>query len=232
MQPFVRQVTATKAATLLLKSVTSNDRFEQLPQEEQLELLKGQESLQKGTFRPLVTKFRLEGSGVIWALLSIIICLFLLLHIEGAHLACWLLPVTIVIYAFSLNRAPPLKGEQIFPKEQTIEARFLEEGESFENKNERLVTAWNRYLIHDWAKETPSEDLAVHAQQLEVAVFNFNVQRAFWVLHKRGEDAVVAHLLFHPPLVLLIAYFIWNVVFAWRISRFEALYRRNARAAM
>ncbi len=83
IQPFVRQATATKASILLLSSVTSNPRFEKLSESKQLELLKGQESVKKGTFRPLVTTYCFTPSGIIWALLSILICFFLLFSIGG-----------------------------------------------------------------------------------------------------------------------------------------------------
>lgn len=232
MQPFLRQVTATKAASLLIGSVVKNERFDQLPENQQLELLKGQEEIRKGSFRPLVTKRHFVGAGIIWAILSILVCFFLLFYIEGASLAAWLLPLAVLVYAFSLNRDPPLLGEQLFPPESNLTERYITAGESFKNKQEEIAAAWNRYLIHEWANEEPSTNLVTHADQLDRAVFNFNVERASWVLAKRGEDATVAHLLFHPPFVLLIAFFIWNLVFAWRISRFEVRLRKSVKAAV
>ena len=230
-QPFVRQVTATKASTLLFTSVTNSPRFEKLPESKQLELLKGQESLKKGTFRPLITKYRFPATGLIWAVLSILVCFFLLFYIEGAHLAAWLLPVAVIVYAFSLSRAPPLKGESIFPPEEVITSQYIQPDEIFKKKQDKLVEAWNRYLITDWAHQIPSEETALRAEQLEEGVFNFNIERATWVLNKRGEDAVVAHLLFHPPFVLIIAYLTWNSLFAWRINRYTKLEARSHESA-
>ena len=230
MQPFVRQVTATKASSLLLASVAKNPRFETLPENKQLALLKGQESLKKGTFRPLVTKYRFPLAGIVWTLLSIAICFFLLFSIEGAHSASWLLPLAVVAYACTLGRAPPLKGENIFPPESTIRERFITEEDSFKNKKEELIEGWNRYLITDWAHATPTEIPEERAELLDTAIFNFNVERATWVLEKRGEDAVVAHLLFTPSIIQILAYLVWNTLFAWKINRFKRLEARSQKS--
>jgi len=231
-QPFVRQAAATKAATLLLSSIRSNPRFEKLPQTQQLELLKGQESLKAGSFQPLVTKYCFSGTGIIWAILSILISLFLLKNnaSRGDGVA-WCLPVASLIYSFSFSHAPPLRGETLFPSEAEITAEYIAPDEQFKNKQERLIEAWNRYLITKWANQPISTDTVIRAEQLDCAIFNFNLERADWVLNKRGEDAVVAHLLFHPPWVLLIAYFIWNLMFAWRINRFKKLEVRSQKIA-
>ena len=218
-QPFLRQVTATKACSLLFDSIAKSPRFEKLPDQERIELLVGRDALKSGSFQPLVTKFHISKSGMLWAILSLAVCFFLLFDIEGAAIAAWLLPLTIVVYAFALGHEMPLKGERLFPEEDSIASRYIEEGETFKRPRERLSTAWNRYLITEWTHETPSEDLPIQTEQLEVAVFNFNIERAHWVLDQRGEDAVVAHLLFHPSFAQVIAYLIWNLVFAWRMRR-------------
>lgn len=217
MQPFVRQVTATKAATLLLDSVQKNPRFSKLETEKQFSIIKGAKEIREGRLRPLTTKFRFSGAGLTWAVLSLLICFFLLFYIEGAHHAAWLLPVACIVYAFSLTGEVKLKGENIFPPEKEITQKYLQADENFKKRRDEIAEAWNRYLVAEWGTEG----------DLDEAVFNFNVARADWVINKRGEDAVVAHLLFHPSIVQVLAYFIWNLLFAWRINRYTKFEARS-----
>lgn len=231
MQPFIRTTATTKAASLLFDSIKKSPRFQKLEETKQLKILQGAERLKEGSFHPLVTKFRLSLPGLIWALLSLFICFFLLFYIEGAHLVVWALPISVLVYAFSLGNSPSLKGENIFPSENVITEKYIGADEVFKNKKEELVEGWNRYLVHEWSHQEPSEDLAMRTEQLEEAVFNFNMARAEWLLDRRGEDAVVAHLLFHPSFVQLIIYFIWNLLFAWRIHRYTRLEARLHRSS-
>jgi len=229
LQPFVRQVTATKAASLLLDSVIHDARFDKLPDAERTQLLAGQKDIQQGTLLPLVTSYRFVGPGIAWAFLSIVLCFFLLFHIEGARHAVWLLPALVILYMFSLNREWNLKGERLFPEEAYLLEQYIECDTPLKKKPEQLTVAWERYLINAWTKEKPSDDLVTRAEQLDEGIFRFNVERAHWVIERRGEDATVAHLLFHPPFILVVAYFIWNIVFAWRVRRSEARLRGSAR---
>ncbi|MFN0064822.1 MAG: hypothetical protein ACKVOH_01160 [Chlamydiales bacterium] len=220
-QPILRPLTAKKAAEILLESLVEDEiRFSTLDEGAQLKIMKGYENVKKGNFRPLTSMFRLNPFGVAWAILSLVVCFLLLFHIEGAPIACWVLPLSVLAYGLCLGRAPPpLQGESVFPKEAYVTDMYISPTEEFKNKQLRLQEGWHRYLVAEWAHKEMSNDPTVRAEQIAEGVFRFNVQRANFLLDKRGEDAIVAYLFFHPTLIQLCLYLGWNLFFAIAINR-------------
>lgn len=147
-----------------------------------------------------------------WLFFSVVVCLLLLFHIEGAVIASWLLPLLVVGYAYFLYANPPPPTEGLFPSEAYVRAHYLEEGEE-------LLTGWHRYLVTEWAKTSPSSDPAQFEQQLDQGLFAFNYARLKWIREGKGDEVIRAGFATPPSLLRVMCYFIWNVVFAWVITR-------------
>ena len=138
-----------------------------------------------------------------------LVCFLLLFHIEGAARAAFLLPLLILPYAYF--HAPPAPNA-IFPEENYVKERYTNEGE-------HLIKGWHRYLITEWAHETPSSESTSYEAQLDRALFAFNVARLERIQAGKGDDVITAGFTSPPTAVRIITYFLWNGLFAWGINR-------------
>jgi len=160
----------------------------------------------------------------LWILLSIVIVLLLIFNIEGAKQAVWLLPIVVMCYAvdnYLTGTKPHVQADvALFPSEQTISNDYLYQPLSaniFEQQ-QQLQKGWQLYLIREWAQELPSEEQSSFDLQAEKGEFAFTLAR----LDKLNEESRLDRAaLFHErkSWLMLLLYLIWNLFFAYQISR-------------
>lgn len=152
-----------------------------------------------------------------WIFFSIVISILILLRKEGATKVAWLLPLIVLAYALDNQTSGKMEGTQpdhhLFPPENLIVQKYIEEPFS-KNPNEQrkqLEKGWNQYLIKNWSSN----------ENLEEGEFNFTVAR-LKLLH--GQPYSEWLYSFHKKLTLtaLMAYFIWNFLFAWIIYPYRS----------
>ena len=221
----------------LARLARNAERFHALPLAQQSQLKEQydfiEQQLQRSFWSKLVSivnifVYQLSLYEPLWLVLSLIIPILLLKRIEGAAQAVWLLPLLAALYAAD-NRwhghpAAPSAESRLFPSELqliqeystgTLSANVLEQ-------QTQLMDAWNRYLIIDWAKQTPSTNPTTFIQQAEEGEFAFTLAR----IERRWEIAPSKHET-QQPLALLALYFFWNAYFAytaWKHTRRELSY--------
>lgn len=159
-----------------------------------------------------------------WISLSIAICLLLLLKIEGAVHACWLLPLVTLFYGIDVWQHPIAKNtapdEALFPTEQQIFEEYLYEEPAFSplEQQNQLTRGWHLYLVKEWAPaveegEGEGENLSFN-QKVEDGEFAFQVARLeLMALYPPSNDDE------RQPLSLIAIYILWNFFFAWKITK-------------
>jgi hypothetical protein len=207
-------------------------RFSELPKWQQSWLQQKYATLQSQTETPFLEKFtralyilifELPGLERMWIALALVVPLMLLMRMEGAAQAAWLLPIIVLCYALD-NRMngqpyqiPP--DTKLFPTEKIILENYLKEplAASISEQQKQLLRGWKMYLITEWEKEIPSQELAVFELQAEAGEYKFNVAR----LGLLSQNDLKLEAPFHQqePYVWLLLYFIWNLFFAWFVNR-------------
>lgn len=203
------------------------ERFNQLPDQQKAILLKDYQQLQDYGNRPVYQKI-LDGLHTLmidippfeqaWILFSITIAILILLKVEGAKLAAWILPLIVLAYSLDnqlYGKYSSSPDMSLFPTEENIVQNYLHEplSSSLFEQQEQLKKGWNHYLIDQWAiNHSLSEE-----EKLEEAEFRFTLARLD-ALHDqpRSEWLNVFHAKLHPFWLLL--FFAWNVWFAWVVN--------------
>ncbi len=170
-----------------------------------------------------IIAFELPALERAWILFSVIIAIMLLLRIEGAATAVWILPFIAALYGLDNHQHGSIsrfnQGEALFPSEETIVNEYLKhpiQGNIAEQQ-ERLKMGWRLYLIHEWAHQPPSNDPLFFAQQAEEGEFLFDLAR----LKEMQKHSFLKASPFQEkePFGLLMIYLIWNIAFAWTAAR-------------
>lgn len=235
--PFLGELYEIKSKTALYESVTTkNDPvisalYSKLPEKQKNSIQKGQITLHNYLKKPFIEKISDSFTIILWKIppferawivFSILIGLLLLLKIEGAVQAAWILPLITLAYGISFYSNPPqinVRSDiQLFPTEQEITAHYLDKplSNSILDQNAELLEGWRRYLIQIWAKEPPSNDPVIFLDQAKKGEFYFNVARISLI----NNDLLKKHHVNfqkRPPPPLLIIYFTWNCFFAFFI---------------
>lgn len=204
------------------------ERFQLLPDDQKNGLIKDYQHIQdyakRSTFQKILDGLRtlfieIPPFEQAWIFFSITIAILILLKVEGAKSAAWLLPLIVVAYSIDnqltgkVSASPDLK---LFPTEELIIQNYLEEplaASPFEQK-EQLEKGWKRYLIDQWSIH---QDMTEN-QQLEEAEFQFTLARLN-LLHTQPRSEWLN--IFHEKssLFSLLLFLAWNVFFAWSVSR-------------
>lgn len=147
-------------------------------------------------------------------LFSIAIPLLLLLRVEGAAHACWLLPLWVFFAVLERPAHPPPANEgALFPSEQMLLERHnaapLKAG--ILEQYQQLQAAWQLYLVEEWGKEIPAKQPELFAQQVEQGEFAFTLSRAN--AKTKQQFSLPSEASTHLPLLPL--YLLWSVAFAW-----------------
>lgn len=198
-------------------------RFQQLPESERFFIKKDYQKLQNYAQRPMLQKIG-DGMRVLirdiplfeqaWLFFSILLAILILLKVEGAKQAAWLLPLIVLAYVVDNQLvgkpAIPSPDNPLFPTEEVIIHRYLSAplaSHPLEQKKQ-LEEGWHHYLVAQW----PSE--GVYA--LENAEFHFTIARLH-LLHDQPRAEWLRP--FHEKLgwPSLTFYLLWNVFFAWRM---------------
>ena len=229
----LQKLDAAKAEQLKSKLERNSERFKQLPRHQRLKILEGYNSVQKlasASFfeklqkSALIFLFGLPPIELAWLILAVAISILLLLKIEGASHAAWLLPIIVLAYAFDNQfygkSSLPSPDEALFPSEQVIVNNYLREplSSSIKAQHEQLAHGWQRYLIQEWAKQTPSENVNTFQGQAEAGEYAFNVARAEAMAGVK-EQSHFAALRAKESVIYLFIYFLWNFYFAWVVNR-------------
>lgn len=187
-------------------------RFLSLPTTRQRELDEKAHLIEWHMATPFISKalkgvssflFRTPFITLLWIALSVFLPIACLKKVSWAPKATLLLPLLVLAYAYALYAtAKPYKSP--FPSEAEI-VSFLDAplGNSVDEQMEGLKKGWQLYLIHMWAKETPSQDTEIFKSQVESGEYAFNLSLA----ERKGEDC--------PPSILtILAYFFWNMSYS------------------
>ena len=159
-----------------------------------------------------------------WLTFSIVISILLLLRIEGAATAAWILPLIVVVYSVDNTiygySGIHSKEAALFPTEQQIVEKYLKEplNPNILDQKEQLLRGWRYYLIREWATEIPSKNDEVFQNQAKKGEFHFNLAR---ISALTSEPYPTDRIVFHPKVspVILLSYLVWNLFFAWFINR-------------
>ncbi len=229
-EELAKQIGKSQDAVYLAHLQRNKNRFAELPLTVQEELVQRYNALQHKANALFTEKLYRSVQILVvetppfeqaWIAFAIVISLMLLLRIEGALPALWLLPLIVVCYGVD-NRlqgkeSPKNLDLQLFPKEEVIVKDYLKEplSQNILQQQQQLMHGWQMYLVQEWAHETPSQDPKLFEQQAEQGEFFFNVAR----LKIQTENLSSQPLHQKKPLLLILIYFLWNLFFAWSIHK-------------
>lgn len=214
-----------------LKMERNREQFSRLPQDDQALVINDYKALQEFSQRPFLTKI-LDGFKVLflqipafemaWLFLSVVLSLLLLLKVEGAPQAVWILPLLVLAYAID-NRLEGLPqrsspDQALFPSEQTIFQEYTKTplGHAAMDERVQLQTGWEEYLIDLWLpKGFPA---ANRTEAVELAEYQFNLAR-LKLLHNQPQKEWLSSHRERVSLMTLITYMVWNLLFAWTMNK-------------
>jgi hypothetical protein len=246
--PFLGEIFHNKAQAMLYSDVMGNasaveavedkerllrnaQRFDALPEQERTQIQNEYHELQNSAKTSFLEKIsrsisilaaQLPAFKQAWIFFSVAIALLLLLRIEGAVYAAWLLPVIALAYAWDNNthgmQQSLSEEERLFPTEAIILHDYLEEplSNNILEQQEQLQHGWQLYLVDKWSKQKPSKDALVFKQQIEEGEFKFNVAR---IKARKYENDVSVLFRQKEHVLTLLLYVLWNLFFAWTVNR-------------
>lgn len=156
-----------------------------------------------------------------WALLSVLLSILLLLRFDDVKQALWLLPLLIGLFAVLIIQKQPSAPNKIFPSK----AELILYAQNDLEKN------WQHHLICKWARELPSTDPKIYLDQFKKGQFFFNVARLRqWQEGNASAEGLIIPNFIPPSWIELSVYFIWNVFVAIFINRKKTLALHNEMA--
>lgn len=229
--PFMGQLFENKRLNGIYENVLNESTlFQALPYQKQAEIVEGHQALAEQMHTPFMTKFRQAVSIILlelppfqkaWIFFSILIPLLILLKIDGAHRAAWILPLITFIYAFNQVSLYPYNKElfesRLFPSEQTLLDDYLHEplASNIINQKDQLLKGWQLFIVRNWTHETPSTDNHEFKTQFTKGLHAFNLAR----IHAINMDASFPPYLRKKGSFVMMGFFIWNCFFAWFVNR-------------
>ncbi len=206
-------------------------RFQQLVESEQQLVKTAYQQLQAYAKRPTFQKLK-DGIQTLiqkippfeqaWIFFSITIAILILLKVEGAQSAAWLLPLIVLAYAVDnqlTGKSPsPHPDSTLFPTEERIIEHYLNEpfSSSPRQQKEQLEKGWKRYLIENWStNHTENEEVRVEEGEFRFTLARLNL------LHGQPRTEWLNN--FHKKLgpFFLFLFLLWNVLFARVVSRLD-----------
>lgn len=158
-----------------------------------------------------IVLFKLPSMERAWLFISIFISVLILLEVQGSRHTALLFPIIAVLFALSnYMEGKPLvltEEEKLFPTIQYLKQHYVNDPN--ESEFESLKKAWPRYLITEWANETPSTNTEEFLEQLNKGSFAFNRAR----LHTFNPSIFqLSHMQFQSALnpIILILFVFWN----------------------
>lgn len=243
-EPFTGDYFATRSSLLLFQTATGQGngflpadklerhakRFTELPSNQQRSILAAYARLEQHAQKSFSSKIAQAFKELLidlppftqaWLLFSIAIAILILRRNENVTSAVWLLPIIALCYSIDNFKygieARPSVDEALLPTEAHLVSHYLGlplDG-SLSQQREALTTAWQRYLIKEWAHEKPSADPERFKQQVEDGEHALTVARIERRLTVSTESSVAER----NPWPLLLLYVLWNCCFAIVVSR-------------
>lgn len=237
-QELLQKIDHERAQLLAPKMEHFRTHFKSLPSEQQEKLLKRYRALQELAYTPWTTKcvkayhlvfFDLPALERLWIAMSIIFCVLLIRKREGAATAAWLVPLLacacILDNAYNGIEERVRKDYALFPSEKyliqnygsgSLKAKLSTQGED-------IKKAWELFLVTEYAKQQPSQDLELFYMQVEDGEFQFlNAQALLIEPSELGVDRAKMHQ--KAGIAYNLFFLSWNCCFAWLILRKKAPY--------
>jgi hypothetical protein len=228
--PFVNEYFSIHADILLYQTVTGEhggpnaDYFKALPEDKRRLLLYNYNKLLNSPAHTLpenasrIIQSLFGGPSpfkIAWVGLAIVIPIFVLKRREGARAVVWLLPILAICHAIVSGGPSEKSGSRsvVIPEEELIVTKYLHEPlrGTIGQQREQLTLGWHRYLVQEWAHEEIAADPLLFQEQVNRGEFAFNLGRAE-ELGKREKG--LEHGDGRDSPLLLLAYIMWNCVFA------------------
>lgn len=243
-QPFMGEYFTIKSQALLYEHVLgvstsarrpikeNRERFAALPEELKSSILKHYDEMKHYAGRDLWIKvvdglrallIELPAFKLAWIFFSIVISVLLLLKVEGSKMAVWILPLITLFYGIDnrmYGKSSLSADAVLFPSESLIVQEYLDEPLkiSWNEQKEQLQKGWNTYLIKNYLEDSDLQKSNNETAKLQVAEFNFTVARLD-LLQQQEKKAWSSSSHEKSSIPLLGLYFIWNLLFAWRMSK-------------
>ena len=158
-----------------------------------------------------------------WIFFSLLSAFLILFRIKGMRAAIWVLPITILGYAYFHHIQAPLiepPTSTLIPSESEITNKYLDHPlrEAIADQKKDLEFAWKHYLIDRWSHEKASQDPNIFLTQAQRGYYFFIIANI------RSDspqtfDTFTSPMFLRAPLLLVALYFLWNVLFASLMSR-------------
>ena len=216
--PFLGSIYHYKSQLFLYESIFGQtDLFELLPKSDQKVLKAKYEKIKALSAKPKLLEALSFFSAIspyemTWVIFAIVLPIFLLLRIEGVNQLVWILPLLCLLFSYENRKF----GKEVFyekiPNETYIMDNYIKEplGSTIKEEFEQLKQGWTKYLVIEWAKESPSLDSLILEQQIRKGQFLFNVQKV-----KEAAILPLSHsFLTKRSYLTLMLYIIWNFLFA------------------
>ncbi len=208
------------------------ERFMELPASAKNQLEAGYSSLKKEMQKPFLKKLQRSAELLLtktppfelaWIFFSILIPILLLIRIEGAVPAVWLLVLMTLGYGADNQLNAPSRGNReahLFPTESELLHRYIKEPlkSNIFDQEGQLRKGWELFLIDQWAKEPVAKNLAQFAMQVEKGEFSFNIAR----IHAMKQITQALSINTSPEkhsLLTLALYMGWNTLMASVVTR-------------
>lgn len=244
-QPFMGDLFTIKSQMLFYETVMGKkelptagqmqrnaERFMALPATAKDQIETGYNSLKKEMQKPFLKKLKRSAEllfiktppfEIAWIFFSILIPILLLIRIEGAVPAVWLLVLMTLGYSVDNRLYAPSKSSSeahLFPTESELLQRYVKEPlkpNLFEQESQ-LRKGWQLFLIDQWAKEPISKNLAQFAMQVEKGEFSFNIARINAMTQITQALSINASPEKHSLLTLAL-YMAWNTFMAGVVTK-------------
>ena len=229
--PFMGQLFENKRLNAIYETVLQNEsHFQQLPYQKQVEIEGSHQSLVSRMHTPFLSKLRKSFSIILlelppfqkaWIFFSILIPILILLKIEGAQRAAWILPFITIVYGVNQLFLYPshahLYEDSLFPTEQVIVNDYLNDPLSTNilEQREQLLKGWHSYVVNQWANEPPSSNEEEFKKQLSKGLFAFNVARIDVI----QQDSALPSYLRRKGSLFILSFLLWNIFFAIFVNR-------------
>lgn len=213
--PFMGDLYQIKSKMVLFQEVMDQKLFQTLPEKEKRDILQHYQNIQsqlKIPFQQKLTRsieqllFKVPPFKLAWLFFSIVISIQLLMRIEGAVQAVWLLPLLAGAYALDnrLNHSPAqlTQAELLFPSESFLVEQYVREplSQQILEQQQQLKMGWKHYLIDQW---DPQHDNSERGE------FYFNLERLKRTINEKSVNKPI-----REPLFLLALYLFWNLSYA------------------
>lgn len=226
--PFLDELYANKSRAFLYENVMGDrEHFSKLSEVERTEITEQYRALRERMEESFTSKLLRSGYILgwglslferLWIVLAVVVPILLLLRVEGAGVAAWLLPLVVLFYVgdnYQHGKASFASADEaLFPTEATIVQGYLKEPLSHRvgEQRQQLLLGWKRYLVQNWAHQEPALEPEQFEKQVKVGEFFFNKARLHALMEMNGNTSSFDQ---KKSNWILLVYVLWNLIFAW-----------------